>query len=519
VALAVAQDVTERKRSEAALRRSEARYRSLIQGATYGIFRATLEGRFTDVNPALAPMLGYESEAELLALDLRADVYRDPAGYAWLAEACQRAARIDGAEVEWRRKDGQVITVRLSGRAVRNADGTLDGFEVIAEDVTERRLLEEQLRQAQKMEAVGRLAGGVAHDFNNLLTVITGYNDLMLLRLSDGHPLRPYAQETKNAADRAAALTRQLLAFSRKQVLQPKIVDPNEIVAQMEKMLRRLIGEDVDLCIVAEPALGSVEADPGQIDQVLMNLAVNARDAMPEGGRLTIETRNVGELPPGCTGGRAEASPREGGYVMLAVGDTGCGMDRDTLAHIFEPFFTTKAEGKGTGLGLATAFGIVKQSGGDVRVESEAGRGSAFRIYLPCVGAGTTARQQATTSAAPGGFETLLLVEDDETVRGLASEILRMLGYQVLEAANGPAALALCEQYGAPIDLLVTDGIMPGMNGWQLAEELFAQRPATNVLYVSGYTDRGAPLPQACFLQKPITPSMLARAVRQALGS
>jgi two-component system cell cycle sensor histidine kinase/response regulator CckA len=499
-------------------RDAEARYRALTEGALCGILQLSADGRLRAANPALVRMLGYPTEAELLAIDPAAALFRDPAGHARLVERCRRG-RMEGFETEWQRRDGQLITVRLSGRALRRARGTPDGFEALVEDVSERWLLQHQLRQAQKMEVVGRLAGGVAHDFNNLLAVVTGYSEILMLNLPAGEPLHEYAEEIRKAAERAAALTRQLLNFGRKQARSLQVVDLNMTLAGIKSMLQRLIGADVELVLRPGAGLGWVEADPAQIDQVLMNLAVNARDAMPEGGRLTIETANV-EL--GEIYARRHIGARPGSYVMLAVSDTGCGMDREVQAQIFEPFFTTKEPGKGTGLGLAVIYGIVNQSGGDVEVESDLGRGTTFRIYLPRVEAAARPVPPPAAGDAAGGSETILLAEDEPGVRGLLRAILEMNGYRVLEATNGIDALALLEQHTGPVHLLIADRVMPGLGGRELAERIAARYPEMKVLYISGYAGpevvrSGLLETDATFLQKPFTPEQLARTVRQVL--
>jgi len=518
----VLRDITDRKREEEALRRSEASHRSLILGATYGIFRCDVNGKFLAVNPALVAMLGYESEADLLAANLVHDVIRDPEEGVRLLQQYRQKGRLDGLEAQWRRKDGTPVPVRLSGRTVLDERGALEGYEVIAENVSERWHLEEQLRQAQKIEAVGRLAGGVAHDFNNLLTIVTGYSDLVLERLGATDAMRAYVEEIKKAGERAASLTRQLLAFGRRQTLAPRALDLNAVVANIDKMLRRLIGENIELTTVLAPELGRVKADPGQIEQVILNLAVNARDAMPQGGQLTLETANV-ELNEGDTRTRVSVLP--GRYVMLAVSDSGMGMDAETQAHIFEPFFTTKEEGKGTGLGLATVYGIVKQSGGHIGLYSEPNHGTTFKIYLPRL---EEAAQpvEAISPGAPlaGGSETILLVEDEEGVRDLARRILELKGYKVITASNPTEAAQVCERYEGPIHLLLTDVVMPTMSGPQLAEHVAFLRPGLKVLYISGYTDN-AIVPHGIleegvqFLQKPFTRDSLTRKVREVLDA
>jgi signal transduction histidine kinase/CheY-like chemotaxis protein len=381
---------------------------------------------------------------------------------------------------------------------------------------------QDQFRQAQKMEAVGRLAGGVAHDFSNLLTAITCYSDLLMSSLAEGDPRRGDLEQVKHAADRAASLTRQLLAFSRRQVLQPRVLDFNAVVGSVDKMLRRLIGEDIDLVTVPAPALGWVKADPGQLEQILMNLAINARDAMPRGGKLTIETANV-ELDGAYV--RQHVAVQPGLYVMLAVSDTGCGMDAEIRSHLFEPFFTTKEVGKGTGLGLATVYGIVTQSGGTVSVYSEPGRGTTFKIYLPRVEDAVGRPVPAASPATPvEGSETILVVEDEEAVRLLTCEVLKRNGYTVLEARHGDEALAVSDRHEGRIAPMLTDMVMPGKKGPDVARQLAAVRRDMKVLYMSGYADngivhQGALEPGLAFLAKPFTPSALARKVREVLDA
>ena len=391
----------------------------------------------------------------------------------------------------------------------------------MVERTGELRTSEEQLRQAQKMEAVGRLAGGVAHDFNNLLMVMRGYGELLLNRLDANDPLRRNAEEIQEAAKRATALTQQLLAFSRKQVLQPKVLELNAVVTEVEKMLRRLIGEDIELAATLDLALGRVKADPGQIEQIILNPAVNARDAMPQGGRLTLKTSNV-TLDQAYA--RQHRGARPGPHVLLAVSDTGVGMDAETQSHIFEPFFTTKDAGKGTGLGLSTVYGIVKQSGGTIWVESAPGRGTTFEIYLPLVEkvAAGGELHPALPAPPPGGTETILVVEDEMSVRRLAAEFLGSNGHTVLEAQDGGEALQVCEEHRGPIHLLITDVVMPGMSGRELAVRLAGRRPEMKVIYMSGYTDdaivqHGVLEEGIPFLQKPFSLDALARIVREGL--
>src|SRR5207248_1167529 len=399
------------------LRRSEINFRSLVTNAPYGICRCDSKGALLSVNPALVGILGYDSASELAGRNL-ANLYADSQEWFTLADHLKSLRKFEGLIAELSCKNGSTVTVRFSGRAIRGEKDTIF-FDLFAEDVTEHRKLEQQLRQAQKMEAVGRLAGGIAHDFNNLLMVISGYSEFLLERIGPDAQLRGPAREIASAAERATSLTRQLLAFSRKQMLAPKILDLNEVVTENLKMLTRMIGEDIDLVMVPSPSIGAVRADPGQIDQVIMNLAVNARDAMPQGGRLTIETANV-TLDEDYA--RLHAPLKSGEYVMLAISDTGIGMDAETQTHIFEPFFTTKGL-KGTGLGLSTVYGIVKQSEGYVWVYSEPGKGTTFKIYLPQVDAtGEVLASQPSVVAAASAeqnFETILLVEDEANPRQL----------------------------------------------------------------------------------------------------
>jgi two-component system, cell cycle sensor histidine kinase and response regulator CckA len=510
----------DRKRNEQSLRRSELCYRSLVQTAVYGIYRSSLDGRFLDVNPALIGMLGYDSAHDVLSLDPQKDVFVDPAEYTRLVDEFRRSGRMDGFEVRWKRKDAAIITVRISGRAVAGDEPT-DVLEAIAEDITERRVLEDQFRQAQKMEAVGRLAGGIAHDFNNLLMVISGYTEVMLGQITLGHPLHSKAEAIQQASDRATTLTRQLLAFSRKQLLELKVIDVNAIVAGMERLLRPLIGEDIELTTSLAPSVGCTRADAGQLEQVIMNLVVNAKDALPNGGKISIRTSSV-NLDDSY---RPENTfIKNGPYVMISVSDNGEGMDRETQARIFEPFFTTKEKGKGTGLGLSTVYGIIKQSGGYVFVQSEPARGTVFTIYFPRIDEPSDAIGATPVAlAAVGGTETVLLVEDEDSVRQLVRETLESRGYRVLEAANGADALTLAAALPDPIHLVITDVVMPGLNGHELVQQLQPARPGLKVLYLSGYAQDAFPSPAAAdsqktFLQKPFTLQSLSRKVREILG-
>jgi len=493
-----------------------------VTNAPYGICRCDSAGQLLDANPALLAMLGYSSAKELAGKHL-GGFYADTQQWFELADYLRAAAPFNGLIAEWLRKDGTATVVRVSGRTVSNGRKEKT-FELFAEDVTERRALEQQLRQSQKMEAVGRLAGGIAHDFNNLLMVISGYSEFLLDRLGPEPAVRGPAQEIASAAVRATSLTRQLLAFSRKQMLAPKILDLNGVVAENLKMLNRVIGEDIDLVMAPASGLGTVRADAGQIEQVIMNLAVNARDAMPSGGKLTIETSNISLDEESA---RLHPSLKPGNYVMLAISDTGAGMDSETQSHIFEPFFTTKGT-KGTGLGLSTVYGIVKQSGGYIWVYSEAGKGTTFKIYLPRV-AETVDSAAAVAAPAESASdeqenETILLVEDEANLRYLARQFLEKQGYHVIEAADGAVAIQIAVAHPAVIHLLLTDVIMPGMNGRELAQRITEIRPNIKVLYMSGYTEnvigRNGTLDAGVrLLQKPFTLRDLKSKVREVLDS
>lgn len=511
--------------SQENLRRSELNFRSLVTNAPYGICRCDGEGKLLDVNPAFLELLGYSAD-QLIGQPVHS-LYADADQWFELADRLRASKPFKGLTAEWKRKDGSTTSVRVSGRSVANGDDNdkYRAFELFAEDVTERRALEQQLRQSQKMEAVGRLAGGIAHDFNNLLMVISGYSEFLLERLAGQAELRAPAQEIASAAERASSLTRQLLAFSRKQMLAPKTVYLNSIVTENLKMLTRMIGEDIDLVMHPSENLWPVRADAGQIEQVIMNLAVNARDAMPSGGKLTIETENV-TLDEEYA--RLHAPLRPGDYVMLALSDTGAGMDIETQSHIFEPFFTTKGP-KGTGLGLSTVYGIVKQSGGYIWVQSEVAKGTTFRIYLPRIFAtGEPAIPQAAAveevRAVEPGTETILLAEDEANLRYLARQFLEKQGYKVIEAADGAVAMQIAVAHEGVIHLLLTDVIMPGMNGRELAQRISEIRPNMKVLYMSGYTENvvghdGTLDADVRLLQKPFSLRDLKAKVREVLDS
>jgi PAS domain S-box-containing protein len=504
-------------------RRADERIReqaALLDRASDAILVRDMEDRILYWNQGAERLYGWTA-AE--AVGRRAGELHANGTAAELEEASQRVVKDGKWEGELRQvtRDGREVIVASRWTLVRDEAGRPKSRLVINTDVTEKKGLEAQLVQAQRLEAIGLLAGGVAHDFNNLLTVIIGYSEMALGGLRREEPARELIREVRKAGQRAAVLTRQLLAFGRKQVLAPVALDLNALVSDAERMLGRLIGEDITLATVLSPALGRVKADPGHMEQVLLNLVLNARDAMPTGGRLTIETRNV-ELGPSA-GRHAEARPSP--WVLLAVSDTGCGIEEAIKARIFEPFFTTKETGKGTGLGLAMVYGIVNQSGGSIEVDSEPGRGSTFKIYLPRLaqGAAPARASHPGLCVLPPGAGTVLLAEDEEGVRSLGGLALRSAGYTVLEARDGEEALGVCQRHSGPIDLLVTDVVMPKMSGRQLADHLASLRPRLKVLYLSGYMDdavvrHGVREAGLAFLQKPFTPSVLARKVREVLG-
>jgi PAS domain S-box-containing protein len=525
----VARDITERKRAEDALRESEERFRRAFDDAAIGMALQSLDGRYLRVNRGLCEMLGY-TEAEFLARTYPEVTHPEDsaADLAFDREMVAGARNAYQGEKRYLHRLGHVVWGLVTVSIIGDRDRQPVSFIVQVQDISARKQadegrarLEGELRQAQKMEAIGRLAGGVAHDFNNLLTVILGRSQLLLERLADDDPTRRHIDLIQKTADRAAGLTRQLLAFSRKQVLQPELLDVNAIVANVQRMLRRLIGEHVELHTALEPGLGRVHADPGQLEQVILNLAVNARDAMPQGGRLTLTTANVETGDPIPIHPHGSAPP--GRYVMLSVTDTGIGMDAETQAHLFEPFFTTKGPGAGTGLGLATVYGIVAQGGGYIGVASTPRAGSSFRIYLPRVEPPAAAAVRGPVVAeVPRGSETILLVEDEDGVRDLAREILQAHGYAVLETRHAADAIWLCEWHEGPIHLLVTDVVMPQMSGRDLVERLAGMRPQMKVLYMSGYTDdaivhHGVLEEGTSFLPKPFTPETLAWKVRSVL--
>ena len=521
----VYRDITERKKVEEALRESEAQYRQLFECAGDGIVIHDLEGHLLDANEVACRGLGY-TRGELLQKKLDDIVGGDLAGKTGglMGELEARGCLV--FECMGITKDGRQVSVEINSRfiAYRGKRAILS----IVRDVSERKEAaaalkesEQRLLQSQKMEAVGRLAGGVAHDFNNLLTAISGFSEIILMKEPVSGDTRKYLMEIKKSTERAASLTHQLLAFSRKQVMQPRIVDLNRLIADLQKMLRRLIGENIELFTVLDPELWQVKADPAQIEQVVMNLAVNSRDAMPGGGELIIETKNVEKGGPEDGGDNSDLAP--GSYVMFSVTDTGQGMHEETKRRIFEPFFTTKEPGKGTGLGLSIVFGIVKQSGGAIAVSSEPGNGTLIKVYLPRATGEEKRVEVVMESRLKDGHETILVVEDEEVVRIMLGRMLRNFGYTVLEAKSVYDALSIAERNtSGRIHLMVTDIVMPGMNGKELAALFTRVRPETKVLYISGYaegasTDQSVIESGAPFLQKPFNPQALATKVREVL--
>ena len=516
----MAQDITERIRAEKALRATTRRLQLAATSGGLGIWEWDIQSDALQWDDRMFELYGISRDTSLKGVELWHKCIH-PDDFPAAMEASKAAVRGEKEfDTEFRvvRPDGTVRSLQANAVVIREADGKALRMIGINRDITERRTLEEQFRQSQKMEAVGRLAGGIAHDFNNLLTVITGYGELLLGQVGEKSPLGEEVVEIKRAAERAALLTRQLLAFSRRQVLQPKVLDLNEVVFHMEKMLRRLIGEDVEFRIVFGTGLGSVVADPGQVEQVIVNLVLNARDAIPEGGKIAIETSDV-VLDKAFQ--REHPSTAVGPYVCLAVSDNGMGMSAEVKGHLFEPFFTTKGKGKGTGLGLSTVYGIINQSVGQIAVDSDIGRGTTVRIFLPRVDETPEKLPDAPVAILSGG-ETVLVVEDEGAVRGVVTRVLAESGYRVLWACDGNEGIRLFEENREAIDLLVTDMVMPGMGGRELASRLEASRPGIKVLYMSGYTDdvinrHGALEAGLAFLQKPFTPDRFLGKVRELL--
>ncbi len=521
-------DITEQKKAIDEIRKSEERYRALVEGSIDGILMMDKERNILSCNSSLCKLFGYE-EDELMGKSTRIFHPSDESFYSFGSLAYPRVKSMGYFKGEWGliRRDGAEIPVEMAISPIRETDGRITGYISIVRDITERKKaekekseLEAQLRQSQKMEAIALLAGGVAHDFNNILSVIMGNCDLCLLDLPTKDPIRANIEEIKNASRRAADLTRQLLAFCGRQILEPKVIDLNSLIKNLEKMLLRIIGEDIELYTFLSEDLGRIKADPGQIEQVILNLTVNARDAMPRGGKFTIETSNA-NLDEEYARKHVGVAP--GSYIMLSITDTGTGMPPEVKERIFEPFFTTKEKGKGTGLGLSTVYGIVKQSGGNIWVYSELGQGTTFKVYFPKVEEPAHKLEEKIVSPEIlGGNETILLVEDDETVRKLALRILKKQGYNVLEASGGGEALIICENYKETIHLILTDVVMPRMSGKELVERLMLIHPEMKVLYMSGYTDNviavhGILEKGIEYIQKPFTVEGLARKVREVL--
>jgi PAS domain S-box-containing protein len=512
-------DVSQRKRVEDALRQSEASFRGMVEG-TYGVYRATADGTMLMANSALAHILGYDSEKDLVSLNLATDIFLPGEYSASLFVQPGTHKQFARNEVRWRRKDGKIIPAELSGRAVYDDKSDLLYFEVIVEDVSHQRGIEQRLRHVQKMEGIGRLAGGIAHDFNNVLGVITGYSEMLFERLESDPKLLALVTHVLKATERGASLTRQLLAFSRQQVLEPRVINIRQHIKSIEDLLHRVLGEDIRLTVEATGRPVHLRADPAQLEQVIMNIVVNARDAMPSGGRLNIEISEAYLDAEYC---KQNPDSHAGSYVRIAVTDSGCGMSPEVISRLFEPFFTTKESGKGTGLGLATVYGIVKQSGGHITVYSELGHGTTFKVYLPLSEEPASKPEMAALDGiVPNGSETILLVEDEDSLREVAREYLSNKGYSVVVASDADSAIAAVETGGHSIDLLLTDVVLPGSSGVQLAQRLAAENPQMRVLYVSGYTadaivHHGGHAANFAFLSKPFSLSTLARKIRAVL--
>jgi PAS domain S-box-containing protein len=504
------------------LERSEEKYRTILESIEDGYYEVDLAGKILFYNNAWCRISGY-SRDEILGTNIRKYLDREAAVdiIETSKEVYSKGISIKSLECRSKKKDGSKIDLEFSISPIKDREGNPIGFRGIIRDVTERKRLETQLILSQRLDAVGRFAGGVAHDFNNLMTIVIGNAELMLMGLAKNDPLRKDVKEIRKAGDRAASLTRQILAFSRKQALSPRVLDLNTVLTEMNKMLKRIIGEDVEIRTIYAQGLGRVKVDPGQIEQVVINLAINAKDAMPDGGELSIETANM-DLDGSYAHKRFMV--KSGSYVMLTVSDTGVGMTREVQEHVFEPFFTTKEKGKGTGLGLSTVYGIIKQSNGYIWVYSEPNQGSSFKIYLPRVAEEADAVEKDSGEIKiQRGSETILLVEDNDMLRDFAVKVLRKSGYTVLEAGNGKEALDTSARHQGPIQLLVTDVVMPGMNGRELARRLNSLRPEMKVMYISGYTDNaivhhGMLEEGVFFLQKPFTPNLLLSKVREVLG-
>ena len=513
-------DVTTRMKAEAALRRSEERYRNLVRGAAYGIYRSTFQGRFVWMNPAMVRVLGYDSEEELMQVNLP-DLYADPEQRERIVKRYANQDYVEGEEVTWIRKDGRLVTLRLSGRVIHNEAGEIEEFEVIAENITERKLLEAQLRQAQKMEAIGQLTGGIAHDFNNILTAISSSAVLIADSMDEGdEEIRPIVEILQNAVSRGSDMTQKLLAFSRKESLSLRVVDPKELMHGASGMLSRVLPENIQLNVVSDGDVPLIAADRSSVEQILLNLATNARDAMPDGGVLRLETRHTWidedycATHPWCVPGR---------YVEVAVSDTGEGMSEEVQSKIFEPFFTTKPPGLGTGLGMAMVYGLMKQHEGFVSVFSSPGEGTTISLLFPITGLSPEeAREKGPTASVAGGAETLLVVEDEEDVREATRMVLNRYGYTVLCACDGQDALRVLEERRNEIDLIVSDVVMPHMSGAELYQSLRSTGHDIDFVFMSGYTardvkSRATLAPDMPLVRKPYSVPDLLRTVRSVL--
>ena len=496
-------------------------YRRLFEECRDAIYIATPAGRVADINSAGLRLFGYGSKEEMLALESTRDLYWNQEDHHCAEQLFVEQGLVEDFEIEVKTRDGQRLRVLESASAIRDQDNEIIGCRVALRDVTELRKLEEQLRRSQKMEAVGRLAGGVAHDFNNLLTAINGYSELSLARMSEDEPWRPALIEIRSAGKRAAELTRRLLSLSRQQMVSPRRLDLNRAVADMDKLMRRVLGEDIELSTELDPELRSIFADQGQIEQMILNLAVNARDAMPKGGKLSLMSSNT-ELPQ--PDGPVSMSQRQGPHVLLTVEDSGCGIDTEVQERIFEPYFSTKDAPHSSGLGLSVVQSIMQQSKGHIDFDSQVGEGARFHLFFPALSPEASEDEPATQSAeSPRGSETVLLVEDDEGVRAMVRQILELQGYRVLSAANARQALTMCDEFPGRFDLLLTDIVMPGMSGPELAEDLASRLPGLKILFMSGYTDRHDAVRavadrKAAFLPKPFTPQVLAHRLREVLA-
>jgi PAS domain S-box-containing protein len=510
-------EIAQRKQVEESLRRSEARNRDLIENAVYGVYRSSSEGRFLEVNGALIRMLGYRSAAEVLALNLGTQVYRHAAERLPLVELLETAGQVQGVETQWKKKDGDLILVRLSGRSISGRQGQ---FEIIAEDITKLRALEISNQQLQKFEAIGQLAGGIAHDFNNVIGAVLGWAELGLLEATPGTQLFSYLEKIRGQTERAAGLTRQLLAFARRQILEPHNINVNQLTRETLGLLKPLIGENIEIKTSFASPSGICRADSSQLEQVVTNLCLNARDAMPQGGQLLIETSDASFNEEYC---RRYTYARPGSYVLLSISDTGQGMDTTTTERIFEPFFTTKEMGKGTGLGLATVYGIVKQHGGFIHVYSEVGKGSIFRVYFPkAVGEVESKKVKTQLARVPRGTETILVADDHAGNREIAKEVLERLGYRVLCANDGEAAVKVFEANSEQVALVFLDILMPKLQGPDALERIRARKPRVPALLTTGFSTDLMRLESLSrqgieILQKPYSAASLGQKVRQAL--